>query len=198
MNDKERLIETLNSIKTLFDEMNKEEVINSHKYDESLKRRLSSFKNILKEYPHQNAQDAVNIIASILDNNKLDTDVPDKRRNILSTLYSLPITEDDWKGLDFDNNGNITKKEINDFGPTGIANPADYMQTIKFTDSDEDGKPESVEIEKKSDETVSDERLKDISDANGKEQEDIRQKRIDHFKENWGETDEQKRRKGKL
>lgn len=34
--------------------------------------------------------------------------------------------------------------------PAGILNPADYMQSIKFTDSDEDGKPESVEIEKKS------------------------------------------------
>lgn len=29
------------------------------------------------------------------------------------------------------------------------------------------------------------------------DEKDIRQKRIDHFKENWGETDEMKRKKGK-
>jgi len=112
MNDREKLIETLNSIKTLFNDMNTEEFINSHKYDEFLKRRLSSYKNILKKYPHQNAQDAVKTIDSIINNKGLDTDVPIKRRNILSALYSLPNTEDDWKGLDFDNNGNITQKEI--------------------------------------------------------------------------------------
>lgn len=96
---------------------------------------------------------------------------------------------------------NLTESEDpSDYNPTGIGNPADYIQSIKFTDSDENGKPESVEIEKKSEKSegsddpnvLSDKGLKDVKD-----EKDIRQKRIDHFKENWGETDEMKRKKGK-
>ena len=83
------------------------------------------------------------------------------------------------------------------YDPTGIGNPADYMQSIKFTDSDENGKPESVEEGSDDPNVLSDKGLKAVRDKIEKKSKDIRQKRIDHFKENWGETNEMKRRKGK-
>jgi len=62
-----------------------------------------------------------------------------------------------------------------DENPTGIANPADYMQKITFEDSDENGKPEKVTVEK-GDTEVSDKREKVID------------KRVKSMKDGWGKT----------
>lgn len=81
--------------------------------------------------------------------------------------------EDNLESLGTDNDANESK-EIN-AGPTGIADPADYMQKITFEDSDENGKPEKVTVEK-NDTEVSDKREKIID------------KRVKNMKDGWGKT----------
>ena len=91
--------------------------------------------------------------------------------------YERPRSKDAWIELPDGKLRPIQDKSSiqDDENPTGIANPADYMQKITFEDSDENGKPEKVTVEK-GDTEVSDKREKVID------------KRVKSMKDGWGKT----------